>query len=349
MKISIVIPVYNVEPYIGDCLKSVAAQTYKGEMECLIVDDCGQDQSIQIAKDFLLSYEGPIDFRMIHRKVNGGLSAARNSGIREATGTYVFFLDADDRIFPQTIESLVKVVQAHPHVDLVYGGTTVQYSAMKYGYYRVNPLQYKLYYEGKLEVLYAILFVLPAVAWNKLVRLSLILENELYFREGLIHEDEMWRWDIRNYIQSCAVCDEETYWYRQDNVNAITAAKDETKSLCSQLEIYKIEIQSADFSNPVEKSFLFSFLSPSMKIKKWRLANHKDRVRSKIKDLLQTASQIGMPWIIRHQISQWGWYDGLANHLFYAKWVYEYEKWCAEHLLNQPLKLYCSHVRNKTS
>lgn len=208
------------------------------------------------------------------------------------------------------------------------GGVNVQNSKQKYGYYRVDPFRYKLYYEGERETLYALLFILPSIPVNKLIRLSLIKDNNLYFREGLIHEDEMWRWDIRNYIKSCAICDKETYWYRQDNVKSITSEKDETRSLCNQLEISKIEIQSADFSNPIERMYMFGFLSPSMKIKKWKLAEDKEKVKAQIEDLIQIAFKIPMPWIIRHQISQWGWHEGLSNNIFYAKWVYEYEKWC---------------------
>ena len=80
MKVSIVIPVYNVEAYIIECLESVARQTYRGEMECLIVDDCGADESIALAEDFIRSYQGDIHFQILHHDHNRGLAAARNTG-----------------------------------------------------------------------------------------------------------------------------------------------------------------------------------------------------------------------------------------------------------------------------
>lgn len=96
MDISIIIPVYNVEQYIEQCLKSVASQTYTGDLECIIIDDCGTDNSIQIAKDFICHYHGNVLFRIIRHNQNRGLSAARNTGIREGKGKYIMFLDSDD-------------------------------------------------------------------------------------------------------------------------------------------------------------------------------------------------------------------------------------------------------------
>ena len=75
-KISIIIPVYNVEPYISDCLQSVMRQTYKGEIECILVDDCGTDKSVEIAEKRIAEYDGPIEFKVLHHDHNRGLSAA---------------------------------------------------------------------------------------------------------------------------------------------------------------------------------------------------------------------------------------------------------------------------------
>ena len=79
MNVTIIIPVYNVAPYIKDCLKSVVRQTYRGGMECLLIDDCGTDDSIAIAEKMIKTYVGPICFRIIRHESNRGLSAARNT------------------------------------------------------------------------------------------------------------------------------------------------------------------------------------------------------------------------------------------------------------------------------
>jgi len=96
MKVSIIIPLYNVKKYISDCLLSVARQTFRGKIECIIVDDCGTDNSVTLAEQFIAGYDGPIEFTMCHHNHNRGLSAARNTGIDVATGDYIYFLDSDD-------------------------------------------------------------------------------------------------------------------------------------------------------------------------------------------------------------------------------------------------------------
>ena len=84
-KVSIIIPVYNVEAYIEDCIASVMAQDYE-QLEVLVVDDCTPDQSISIVEKMINAYEGSHTYRIIRHVKNGWLSAARNSGLHEALG-----------------------------------------------------------------------------------------------------------------------------------------------------------------------------------------------------------------------------------------------------------------------
>ena len=79
IKISIIVPVYNVEPYIRECFSSIAAQTYKGEMECIFMDDCGQDNSVNILDKLIADYHGDISFSIIHHEHNKGLSGHATS------------------------------------------------------------------------------------------------------------------------------------------------------------------------------------------------------------------------------------------------------------------------------
>ena len=108
--VSIVVPVYNVAPYIESCLKSVMGQTYAGDMECLLVDDCGSDDSMAIAERMIGAYTGPIRFQILHHEHNRGLSAARNTGTDAATGDYVLYLDSDDELTQDCIERLMRLI-----------------------------------------------------------------------------------------------------------------------------------------------------------------------------------------------------------------------------------------------
>lgn len=209
-KVSIIIPVYNVEPYISACLHSVMDQTYTGELECIIVDDRGTDASMEVAEREVNAYSGKVDFKIVHREQNGGLSAARNTGIRQATGDYLYFLDSDDEITSDCIELLAaKVASLQP--DFVIGGYRVTGTNKKYPSLNLPDgtlLQgediIKTYSQSKWYMM----------AWNKLVNRKFLTDNNLYFKEGLLHEDELWSFQLACLAQSMAVVNRETYVYK---------------------------------------------------------------------------------------------------------------------------------------
>ena len=120
MKVSIIIPVYNVSPYIERCIKSVMNQTYQ-DIECILVNDASPDDSIDIAKLLIENYDGPIQFQILSHGHNRGLSAARNTGIDASTGDYLYFLDSDDEITPDCIKLLMDEVKKYPNVEMVQG------------------------------------------------------------------------------------------------------------------------------------------------------------------------------------------------------------------------------------
>ena len=103
MKVSIIIPIYNVAKYVTACLNSVFNQTYK-DLEVILIDDCGQDNSMEIVHNFVESHPQPFPIRILYHKQNRGLSAARNTGISAAEGDFIYFLDSDDTIASNCIE-----------------------------------------------------------------------------------------------------------------------------------------------------------------------------------------------------------------------------------------------------
>ena len=206
-KVSIVIPVYNVEEYIFNCLQSVERQTYKGLIECIVVDDCGYDNSITIAEQFIAKYKGAIEFKIAHRKQNGGLSAARNTGTKEATGDYVYYLDSDDYISDDCIEKLVEPL-CENYYDIVIGDYSVvgnDWGIPKLyvgeGEYSSNILS--LYCAGKIYMM----------AWNKLVRKDFIEKNNLSFKEGIVHEDDHFSFRAFSFAGKIYVVHHTTYYY----------------------------------------------------------------------------------------------------------------------------------------
>lgn len=132
MIISIIVPIYGVEPYIKKCLISIMSQSLTSGVECILVNDCTKDESINIAQKLIDEYRGNIKFRIINREENGGLSAARNTGILEAKGDYLYFLDSDDYITPDCIKVLAETAQKFPKAQIVQAGAEATTKGFEY-------------------------------------------------------------------------------------------------------------------------------------------------------------------------------------------------------------------------
>ena len=173
MLLSVVIPYYHVEKYIGACL-ALVSKIDQEACEVLLVDDCGSDGSAAIAEDYCARYS---NFRIIRREKNGGLSAARNMGLDEAKGEYVYFLDSDDDITEDCIEMLVSPLREKRY-DFVVG----DYSVVGEGGY--SPLSLST---GAVETQEEVLRTYVAgewyvMAWNKLCRRDFLVGNNLFFK-----------------------------------------------------------------------------------------------------------------------------------------------------------------------
>ena len=105
LKISIVIPIYRVEKYIGECLDSIIIQEHEGiDLECILINDCTPDKSVEVVVKKLQNYHGRINFIIKHHNVNRGQCAARNTGSEYATGDYILFVDSDDTLAPGALQ-----------------------------------------------------------------------------------------------------------------------------------------------------------------------------------------------------------------------------------------------------
>lgn len=203
-KVSIIVPVYNVSQYIVKCLDSIYGQTYNN-IELILVDDCGSDDSMTIVHDYLASHVS-IDAHIISHKKNRGLSAARNSGMEKASGEYVYFLDSDDYITLDCIEALVRPLNNKKY-DVVVGD---------YQYSNGENSDLKLHNEelSGQQILDSYANGLWYVmAWNKLCRKDFLLDNHLTFEEGYLHEDVIWSFKLACKAQSMYVISKVTYNY----------------------------------------------------------------------------------------------------------------------------------------
>lgn len=211
MDVSIIIPVYNAKDFIVDCLKSVSAQTFKGYTECILIDDCGSDNSISLAEEYIASYVGNVGFVICRQEFNQGPSAARNRGIREAKGEYIFFLDADDRITPECLETLYSLAKE-------YGSDYVQGR-----YYEENRFEKPIILDNKKDIKTLLLDYskIQFTPHNRLLRRQMILDHNLFFNEQIrVREDFLWMTFVAKYVNRFASTNVETYirGYNEDSL-----------------------------------------------------------------------------------------------------------------------------------
>jgi glycosyltransferase involved in cell wall biosynthesis len=208
MKASLIIPVYNVEPYIERCLLSALNQTYE-DIEIILVDDCGQDKSMEIANQVIQNHKNGHKTTVLKHHRNQGLSEARNTGIKAATGDYVYFLDSDDEIFLYTIETLVDLaIKYNP--DLVIGNVSATNAVIDYSL-KIKDMEF---IEGNTKILS--LFSQSKwseMACNRLINREFIIRNDLRFYTGIYHEDVLWSFQLTAKTNSIAISFVPTYIY----------------------------------------------------------------------------------------------------------------------------------------
>lgn len=201
--VSIIVPIYNVEPFLEKCVNSLLNQTYTN-IEVILVDDGSPDECPDICDKYR---EEDHRVKVIHKK-NGGLSSARNSGLKVCRGDYIMFVDSDDWIEVDLIEKMVKVMRNNP-VQLVTCGRCVTDEN-----YQEKIISGKSEILSVKEVIKKSIFnnEIGIAAWGKLYK-RIILEN-IEFPEGEIHEDVAIIYHIFNKCSLIYVLDYAGYYYR---------------------------------------------------------------------------------------------------------------------------------------
>ena len=179
-KLSVIIPVYNVEKYLAECLDSVLNQTLK-DIEVICVNDGSTDNSLQILEEYAKK-----DNRIkIVNKENGGLSSARNAGMNAATGEYFVFIDSDDLLDKDAYEKAMAHID---DADLVHFGIKV-FGDSNYAQRCGDDNYYKIKYEGITKLNKKVILNSDVSACNKIFKKSIIEQNNIIFPDGLNYED----------------------------------------------------------------------------------------------------------------------------------------------------------------
>lgn len=214
LKVSIIIPVYNVAKYIRRCIESVLAQEGSTfSLECIIVNDYSSDESVNIINDMIGDYQGGIEFVVCNHGFNKGVSAARNTGLRKATGDFVFFIDSDDYITNDCLRLMMDSLYNYPNIDVILGGTF----SVKYDRNFYPPVPRPTLLMGGSEVLLKVFFAeLHCHVWNRLLRRDFLIRNNLFFIEDIIYEDMPWTYKLYMTMSSMLVLPNCTYVYENN-------------------------------------------------------------------------------------------------------------------------------------
>ena len=213
-KVSVVIPIYNVEQYLTKCLDSVINQTHKN-LEIICVNDCSTDSSVKILEDYAKKDER---IKIVNRENNGGLSTARNSGLNKATGEYVYFIDSDDWIDLDYIEKMVQKIEEY-NLDMVANTNITKESETN-----SEPFFWQRYTKkdknGEFLDKISAINNSQCMIWCHLYRREFLTKNNLSFPEGYIHEDEYFQHISKNLIENLYIFYGPSYhyWQRQNSI-----------------------------------------------------------------------------------------------------------------------------------
>lgn len=215
-KVSVIVPVYNVEQYLSACLESVCCQTLK-DIEIIVVNDGSTDNSLSIIQFFQRKYS---NIKLINKE-NGGLSSARNAGIDAATGEYLFFLDSDDFIDLNALEEMYKKAE-ETHCPLIICGILLYWSERKNRLYKKELSDKKGLYGA--DTLYELMLSgkMGCQCCNKLYKRDIWMSHLLRFKEGDYYEDIEVAFKVVREYRQAYVMNAPYYKYRMRPGSIVT-------------------------------------------------------------------------------------------------------------------------------
>lgn len=234
--VSVVIPMYNAEEFIGECLDSLLMQTFQ-DFEVIVADDCSTDNSVEVVKSYEPKFNGRLRLTQAKKNSGGGGYLPRNAGLRLASGKYVIFLDSDDFLLGTALETLYNAAEENA-ADVVY--SSIYYDVKKPNdvYLHRDGFAVKLLKDGvkdktelivdDTEKLFAE-FLSPGSGegnfrhpWSKFVRRELLLENEILFPDIVTGGDCIWCINVYAYAKRFLRLPIPLYFYRRYNGSSIT-------------------------------------------------------------------------------------------------------------------------------
>ncbi|MDX6180979.1 glycosyltransferase family A protein [Flavobacterium sp. Fl-77] len=220
---SIIVPVYNVEAYLKQCLDSILCQEYS-RYELILINDGSTDSSFEICRDYQQKYS---KINLIN-KINGGLSDARNTGLLAASGDYIIFTDSDDYWVGDTVLKDLNELIETTNPDIIIHEELRFFSSKDI--VCKNNQQFIQNKKGEFEneilnLIYYDLYV--ASAWDKIIKRSILLDNKLFFPLERKSEDIEWCGKLIKHLKTFSIYSKSFYTYRQARKGSITTTVNE--------------------------------------------------------------------------------------------------------------------------
>ena len=230
--ISVIVPIYNVSQYLPQCMESILAQTWQ-DMEIILVDDGSKDECPQLCDEYAAQ---DARIRVIH-KPNGGLSDARNAGMRVAKGEWIYFIDSDDWMHPDALQQLYDFATKY-HCEVVQGNLYYAYKDhLLYRQPNKKELRHHVFDREEAMRLLIVNDRVKNFAWGKLYRADIL--QDLEFPVGKYFEDSFWQHLVMHRVKHYGIIDEPLYYYRQREDSISGTASHRLKDL---LEGYNVRL-----------------------------------------------------------------------------------------------------------
>jgi glycosyltransferase involved in cell wall biosynthesis len=288
ISLSIILPIYNVEKYLSQCLESVLATKGSEKIEIILVDDGSTDKSGEIAEEYSRRY----NMITTYHKRNGGLSDARNYGLLRACGKYVFFMDSDDLLTPDYFKEVLEIISSYDGDIVIWDAEIIDENGViipteKQNYYKHLGVDFnkgtctgKQIIESQLMDHNDYVTTVWLGAYNR----NMLLHEQLWFEKGLLHEDELWTPKVLLKAYKIKYFPKPLYRYRVRANSIMTAGKkDRSRNISSLIYVfsdlyayYDWKLNDAEFAVMVKANLSKRFL---YKISQYNVYAYNDLAR----------------------------------------------------------------------
>lgn len=251
IEVSIIIPVFNVEKYIENSLLSALNQDFNN-VEYIIVDDCGTDNSMNIVNNIIKSFPQK-NIKIVKHLSNKGLSEARNTGLKESSGKYIFFMDSDDTITPNCISQHYASLQKS-NADFTVANINLEGAKSIH----IKPILKDV--ENFTPIYSFLSRKWNTSAGNKLYKKDFITGKNIKFIPNIYFEDILWSFSTALYAKRISVVEDYTYNYKIHS-NSITTQQNNSKKIDSLIYILDYLLRNQNKINDADKSVFNKYIN----------------------------------------------------------------------------------------